>query len=265
MSYNATNMHDIEPHVAEIYDQANTYTDDVELIRNLIGARGPLRILEPFCGTGRILIPLAFDGHELAGLDQARGMLARGRAKINRLPREVRERTTLAEADVISEEWPEGFDLAIFGGNCLYELATPQKQEKCIISAAASLNSSGHVFVDNNHMEGDLDKSWQKSGVSQGFPTGTCADGTCIESTRETIWYDAPRRLVRFRRCIKVALPDGSIIKKEYVQQKHPVSTAEVQTWLEVHGFAIERMFGDRAGNPYTETSKREIFWARKH
>ena len=265
MSYNAINMYDIEPHIAEIYDQSETYTDDVELIRNLIGGRGPLRILEPFCGTGRILIPLALDGHELVGLDQARGMLDRAWAKISQLPQEVQRRITLFEADVTCEKWPEGFDLVILGANCFYELATPQEQERCIISAAASLNSGGHVYVDNNHMEGDLDESWQQSGVSEGFPTGTCSDGTYVESTTETIWWDAPRRLVRFRRCTKVTLPDGSIIKKEYVQQKHPVSAVEVQAWLKIHGFVVERMYGDRAGNRYTEASKRAIFWAKKH
>ncbi len=264
MSYNATNMYDIEPHIAEIYDQIETYTDDVELIRRLMGRRGPLRILEPFCGTGRILIPLALDGHELVGLDQAQGMLARAQAKIALLPAEVQARITLSEADVTSAEWPQGFDLVILGGNCFYELATPQEQEQCLVSTAASLNPGGHVYVDNDHMEGDLDKSWRRPGVSQGFPTGTCADGTRVESTTETIWYDAPLRLVRSRRCTTVTLPDGSTIRKEYVQQKHPVSAVEVQTWLETHGFLVERMYGDRAGSSYTETSYRAIFWAKK-
>jgi len=61
-----------------------------------------------------------------------------------------------------------------------------------------------------------------------------------------------------------VTLPDGSIVEKEYIQQKHPVSTVEVQTRLETHGFVVERMYGDRARNPYTETSGRAVFWARK-
>jgi SAM-dependent methyltransferase len=258
-------MYDVEPHIAEIYDQTETYTDDVELIRNLVGERGPLRILEPFCGTGRILIPLALDGHDLVGLDRAKGMLDRARAKIRQLPKGVQRRITLTEADVTSEEWLQGFDLIVLGGNCFYELATPQEQERCVISATASLNSGGHVYVDNDHMEGELDKSWQQLGVSQGFPTGLCSDGTYVESTTETIWWDAPRRLVRFRRRTKVTLPDESIIEKEYIQQKHPVSAVEVQTWLETHGFIIKRMYGDRAGNPYTETSSRAIFWAKKH
>jgi len=53
--------------------------------------------------------------------------------------------------------------------------------------------------------------------------------------------------------------------RNEYVHQKHPVSAVEVRGWLENHGFAVERTFGDRAGNPYTDASPRAIFWARKH
>jgi len=263
VSHNAI-MYDVEPHVAEIYDQVERCTDDMVLIRRLVGGRGPLHVLEPFCGTGRILIPLALDGHQLVGPDQARGMLARAREKIRQLPEGVQRRITLSEADVTREAWPQGFDLVVLGGNCFYELATPQEQEGCIVSAAASLDQGGHVYVDNDHMEGELDEAWRKPGVSQGFPTGTCADGTRVESTTETVWYDAPRRLARFRRRTKVTLPDGSVVEQEYIQQTHPVSTAEVQTWLESQGFIVERLYGDRAGNLYSETSQRAIFWARK-
>jgi SAM-dependent methyltransferase len=265
MSYNEINMYDVEPHVAEIYDQQETYSDDVELIRNLIGGRKSLKILEPFCGTGRILIPLAIDGHEVNGLDQAKGMLDRARLKIGQLPLEARRRVTLTETDVISGQWPSGFDLVILGGNCFYELATPEEQEKCVISAAGSLDLGGFVYVDNDHMEGELDRSWQRPGVGPGFPTGTCSDGTRVESFTETIWWDAPLRLVRFRRGTKVTLPDGSIVEKEYVQQKHPVSTLEVWTWLERHGFMVRRLYGDRTGYPYRDNSARAIFWAEKN
>lgn len=265
MSDNTTNMYDIDPHIAEIYDQSETYTDDVEFIRTLISGRGQLRILEPFCGTGRILIPLGLDGHDLVGLDQAQGMLDRARTKINWLPEEAQRRITLAQADVTSEDRPRGFDLVIFGGNCFYELATLEEQERCIISAASSLKAGGYIYLDNDHMEGDLDGSWRKGSLSQGFPTGTCADGTRVESSLETIWYDVPGRLVRFRRYTTITFPGGRTIKKAYIQQKHPVSAVEVQQWLETHGFTVERRSGDRSGSPYTETSSRAIFWAKKN
>ena len=260
----ATIMYDAEPHIAEIYDQTETMTADVDLIRALVGGRGPLRILEPFCGTGRILIPLALDGHELVGLDRARGMLDRAQAKIGRLSEGVQRRIALLETDVTRAPWPPGFDLVILGGNCFYELATPEEQAGCIRSAAVSLKARGYVYVDNDHMEGDLDEAWRRPGVSRGFPSGTCADGTLVESTMETVWYDAPRRLVQLRRSTRVTLPDGRLVEKGYVQQKHPVSTCEVRTWLATYGFAVDQLYGDRAGTPYDATSERAIFWARK-
>jgi len=264
VSVNRTNVYDVEPHVAEIYDQQEDYTDDVELIRRLIGHRQSLRILEPFCGTGRILIPLARDGHELVGLDQAKGMLDRARTKLQELPEQAQSRVTLLRCDVTDGEWPGEFDLVLLGGNCFYELASPEEQEGCIASAAAALRTGGYVYVDSDHMEGELDESWRRPGAGRSFPTGTCADGTRVESSTETIWVDARRRLDRFRRRTKVVSPDGRVTAAEYIQQKHPCSTGEVRGWLERHGFVVQHLFGDRAGNPYSETSGRAILWACK-
>ena len=252
------------PCVPEIYDQGETWTDDVVLIRRLVSALGQLRILEPFCGTGRIFIPLASDGHELVGIDQAHYMLEHARNKILQLPAEIRHRITLMETDVIGAKWPEGFDVVILGGNCFYELASPEEQEQCIMNAVKSLKPGGYVFVDNDHMEGDLDPSWCKSGIWKGFPTGTCADGTRVESVWEVIWFDISLRLIRYRRQTRIIHPDVTVVEKEYMQQKHPVSAGEVQQYLEKHGFVIERFYGDHIGNPCSDTSERAIFWARK-
>ena len=54
MSHNTAHMYDIDAHEAEVYDQVETYSNDIELIRRLPGNCARLRILEPFCGIGRI-------------------------------------------------------------------------------------------------------------------------------------------------------------------------------------------------------------------
>ena len=61
-----------------------------------------------------------------------------------------------------------------------------------------------------------------------------------------------------------ITSPDGTVAKKEWIQQKHPVSVVEQRGWLDRHGFAIEQLYGDRDGSPYTEASGHAIFWARK-
>ncbi len=264
MDRNKINPYAIDVHIAEIYDRSETDLEDVALLRRLIGKDQQLRIFEPFCGTGRILIPLAEDGHEILGMDQALPMLDRAREKINLLPMSVKKKITLINSNVVTANWPQGFDLVILGDNCFYELASLEEQEQCIRSAGRSLLPGGMIFIDNDHMEGELDQAWQRLGTSQLSLVGVCSDGTSVESARETIWFDASLRLVRFRRWIKIILPDGRSMKREFVQQKHPVSVVEIRGWLEDHGFVIEQFYGDHAGNTYIDTCKRAIFWARK-
>lgn len=265
MSHNKVSMYDIEPHVAEIYDQQENYINDVDLIRKLIGKRKSLRILEPFCGTGRILIPLVIDGHQAVGIDQAKVMLDRAHEKISQLPYDVQDRITLTKADVTSEDWPGDFDLVILGGNCLYELATAEEQEECILRASNSVKPGGYIYLDNSHMEGGLDESWQQLDIDEkAFPTGTCEDGTYIQTERERIWFDIAQRLVRYRRRTKILFPDGNSKTEEYMMQCHPPSKIEMQTWLENQGFTVEKVYGDRSGSSYEDTSSRAIFWAKK-
>jgi len=104
-------LYDLDAHVAELYDQIMTEAEDIVLIQGLIGSRKRLRILEPFCGTGRMLIPLALNGHHVVGMDRAQGMLARAQTRVRALPAEAQERVTLLPTDVLREEWPLGFDL----------------------------------------------------------------------------------------------------------------------------------------------------------
>ena len=258
-------MYDLDPHVAEIYDKTETKTEDVALIRRLIGARQRLRLLEPFCGTGRILLPLAHNGHTVVGLDRAQAMLDHAAAKMGDLPLAARERITVLRADVLQERWPRGFDLVILGGNCLYELATPQEQARVIAPAAAALRRGGHLFVDNDHMEGALDPSWYEPLEREAvFPSGECADGTRFHSRLCVTWYDAPRRLIRFRRRTRVTLPDGKVVDREIVQQKHPVSAREVAEWLTDEGLVIEGFLGDYEGCPHTDAAPRAMFWSQR-
>jgi hypothetical protein len=192
-------------------------------------------------------------------------MLARARSKLSALSPEVQGRTTLHQIDVLHEVWPGHFDLVLLAGNCLYELATAEEQAHVIARAAAALRPRSHLFVDNDHMEGDLDPSWYRPAVEEGvFPTGRCSDGTHLESSWSVIWYNTATRLIAFRRRTRITHPDGTIEERETIQQKHPPSADEVAGWLEAAGVAIERRMGDYDANYYTNNAPRAIFWARK-
>ena len=264
LSHDASNIYDADAYKAEWYDQTQRGTDDLDQIRRLIGGRGPWRILEPFCGTGRILIPLAVEGHVLVGMDQSKVLLGRCREKVSELPDDAPDRVSLIEADVTLGKWPGGFDLVVLGGNCFYELATPDEQEGCITSAAEALKPGGYVYVDNDHMEGELDPRWREWGESRLSEPFLCADGTTLQFSSETIWFDAPARLWRARRRTVVTAADGTVKEVEHIQQKHPVSADEVRGWIEKNGFAIEHNYGNTNDEPYRPDLNRATFWARK-
>jgi SAM-dependent methyltransferase len=254
--------YDVDSRIPEIYDSIETHTDDINLIREIIGKRKPLRILEPFCGTGRILIPLAQDGHAITGIDKSLPMLDSLRNKIDKLPVSIRGNITLIQADVLAGKWPDGFDIVTLGGNCFYELSTPEEQEKCVALARQALKPGGYLYLDNDHMEGYLHRSWYRPGTEHGcFPTGHCSDGTVITSSRSVVWYDIPRRLVRFRRTVKLKTPQGRTTTKNFLEQKHPPGTDEMTGWLHKYGFEIKNLWGDRRKSPYKDTSPRVVFW----
>ncbi|HEY98028.1 MAG TPA: class I SAM-dependent methyltransferase [Dehalococcoidia bacterium] len=256
--------YDIDYHITEIYDQIETQTEDISLIKDLIGVNRSLRILEPFCGNGWILVPLAQDGHEIVGIDKSAPMLESARDKIRKLPQNVRNNIILHQANVLTHEWPQDFDLVILGGNCLYELATPEEQEKCVSLARNTLKANGYLYLDNNHMEGDLNPEWRKSAILENtFPTGVCSDGTQVRVTTQTIWYDAENRLTRSRRTVEIITPNGNTLKKEWIEGCHAPSTFEMKAWLSKYGFNIENIWGDRNKSPYTDDSPQAVFWAK--
>lgn len=265
MDHNRTYPHDADAYIAEIYDQSETHNADVQLIRRLISSSDPLQILEPFSRTGRILLSLAADGHEVTGIERSQAMIARARRKVALQPEEVQYQVVLLEGDALEVDWPRGCDLVILGKNCLNELATPQAQEDCIQKAVRALKRGGHLYLDAAPIEGELDSAGQTPGfLEKQSLSGTCADGAQVEDFIETIRFDAPQRLVRFQRRIEITLPDGEKIIQEFEQQKHLVSVAEVRDWLERNGFEIEQCFGDYDGSPYEAASPRAIFWAKK-
>jgi predicted O-methyltransferase YrrM len=255
--------YDIDLYITEIYDQFEVQREDIALLRELIGKRKPLKILELFTGNGRILIPLAQDEHKIIGIDKSKAMLESARRKIHQLPKRIRKNINLKRADVLKTKWPKGFDLVILGGNCLYELATPEEQETCIRKASQSVKLDGYLYLDNDHMEGDLTPSWRGPKKGKAFPTGVCADGARVKGFTEVIGQDISNRIVRYRRTVEITTMNGKTKRAEWFEQCHAPSTREMLGWLKKYGFVVEQLWGSRDKSPYTDNSPRAVFWAK--
>jgi SAM-dependent methyltransferase len=251
-----------DPLLAELYDRFEAFEDDLSLLRSLIGSRQRLSILECFSGTGRILIPLAKDGHAVTGIELAWAMHQRAARKLKLLPTDVRSRARLEVRDALDGGWGSGYDLVILGANALYELPSASTQEQCIRLAAAALRLNGHVFVDNDDYKGD----WERGpfGQQRIIFEGTGSDGTFGRFTLRHLRFDKEAQVLEVQRSWYKRDPSGTEEEQKYVGRKHPVRAQEVRDWLRTHGFRVLEQFGNREGVAYTPSCDRAIFWAQK-
>ncbi len=266
MGINKVNPYEVESRVPEVYDQEETQTHDVKFIKKLLQNTNCSRILEPFCGTGRILLPLAEEGYEIVGIDSSAGMLKRLREKLHKLPQSVQERVDIIQSDLTVSDWPKGFYAVLLAGNCLYELADVSEQQEIVRKAIDSLKPQGFLFVDNDNMDGELSESWCRIDREvESFPSGQCRDRTQLQGYTKTTWVDRKRRIWRAQRRLEITYPNGKKEERRWHTQKHPVSADEVSSWLQANGIKILRVFGGtKTGKTFQKESKRATFWAQK-
>jgi SAM-dependent methyltransferase len=244
-----------DPLLAYLYDQQENYTDDIELLRRLIGNSGPLNILECLSGTGRILIPLVQDGHRITGIEIASAMNDRVELKISRFSDDLRCRISLINQDVLEGQWGTDYDLVIMGANAFYELPSVGMQEQCIKFAYESLVAGGYVYIDNNDFDGDWDED--SFGKERVIFEGKDESGNYGRYTMTGHKVDKENGILYIKRGCLRRNADGTEKYNEYIGKKHPVTAEEVENWLKKYHFRIIHLFGDRKGTRYGSGSNR--------
>jgi SAM-dependent methyltransferase len=248
--------------LAELYDQCETDMEDVDFLKKLIGAGHFYQILECFSGSGRILIPLLQDGHQLTGIEMANAMSERTRNKIEQINKELLCRTDLLVQDVCEGNWGKGYDIIIIGNNALFELPSAEMQERCIRLAYEALKSGGKLFIDTNNWRQRL--SGEMLGDSWVALEGTVENGQYGKLTGEVIAINADKQVMEMKRTWLTRTADGKESLYEYTSYKHPVTYRELEQWINSYDFSYIHVYGDYLGNAFSQDSRRVIFWAEK-
>lgn len=132
---------------ARYYDaDFRDYLDDLPFYRELARRTGG-PILELMCGTGRVLIPLAEDGHTITGVDSSPAMLALARDHLAQAG--LAAQATLIEGDVRDLPLPEGqFALAFVAVNSFMHLESVRDQLACLSNVRRALTRRGLLVLD---------------------------------------------------------------------------------------------------------------------
>ena len=109
-------------------------------------AKGP--ILDLACGTGRLLVPLLRDGHQVIGLDRSEFMLANAARRISRLPKTHERRSVLVRADLRSFAFHVPATLGVAAFHSIQHLLKDEDFVGFLTSARASLRKGGWLAFD---------------------------------------------------------------------------------------------------------------------
>src|SRR5579859_1834105 len=131
--------------IADYYDESPMVrgrTRDVAFYRAAVHEYGD-PVLELGCGTGRIALALAADGHRVTGLDISERMLERCNKKRAELRTEARERFHLVQGDMTRFDLGEKFRVVIIPFRPMQHLLEIDEQISCLESVRRHLWSSG--------------------------------------------------------------------------------------------------------------------------
>ncbi len=246
---------------ADLYELEETETEDVLLLLSLLGSK-PLKVLEPACGSGRIIVPLAKAGHQVHGFDLDVTMLL----KIPDLAKGLTN-ATYASMDAFTGDWGSDYDAVVLGGNLMINIESDlpyQKAQQLLIQKAADcLKPGGHLFMDFN-LYSRPEEIFSKNDGYVIFE-GTDSRGVSGKLTVIGDSYDTVTQMAAGRRRIELRMPDGSLEVLHETYQKHIPTLENVQHWMKDAGFVTEYEFGNYQREALSENTVRCILYACKN
>jgi SAM-dependent methyltransferase len=124
---------------------------DIHFYRHLAQNRvafAPGPVLDLACGSGRLLVPLLRDGHEVIGLDRSADMLAAAQRRVRRLSPSRAKRCTLVRADLRAFALRRPAGMAISAFHSVQHLLSDDDLRRFLRSARASLVQGGWLLFD---------------------------------------------------------------------------------------------------------------------
>jgi SAM-dependent methyltransferase len=253
---------------ARYYDaDYRNYDEDVDLILTLAlesagesteESAGP--ILELGCGTGRLLLPLARQGHAVTGVDVSPALLAIARARLAGLDN---ARVELVQADIRTYDLPrKDYAFAFCTSNTLMHLTDPAAQLAALRNAHRHLRTGGALLLDLFNpdvarlvaIDGvqELADHWRDEETGAQVIKWAVRSVDWAEQIQETIFI------------YEETLPDGGSRRTICPFQLRFLWRNEAELMLQAAGFAVEAVWGDFEGGDYAAAGDHLILLARK-
>ena len=243
---------------APFYDWENARTfgrRDIAFWRRVL-KREQASTLELGCGTGRLLVPLARAGGEVAGIDRSAAMLARAVRRVRRL--DPSKRPSVVRGDIRSLPYAAGrFGLVIAPYGMLQSLTSDRDLDTALAEAARVLRPGGLFGVD---LVPEL-LTWRayRRRVRLRGRNRRGATLTLVESVR----HDRRRRLTIFDEEF-VERRGRQVTRRRFSLTFRTLPMKSVLARIERAGFEIQVVLGDYRGGPWDVRADVWVILARR-
>lgn len=234
------------------------FDEDLQLVRQS-AARCGSPILELGCGTGRLLLSLATDGHEVTGVDLSEAMLELARQKVS--SQGLSSRVTLFRQDMRELDLGRRFKLAFATINSFMHMMNADDQLVALNRIYQHLTGDGILLLDlfNPHPERLLDCSGQVTldKVLTDADTGQ----TWTKFRIQTV--DLAEQTVHTTLLLDQTNREGHVQRETFDYSLRYIYRAELELLLHRAGFQLEAVYGSYELDEYTGESDKMIAVAR--
>jgi SAM-dependent methyltransferase len=254
-----------EDFVADVYDALPTVSGRADLDFYLdcaAQARGP--ILELGCGTGRVLMPVAEAGHTICGLDLSAAMLAKCKAKVAALPRELQSRVKLIQADMAAFKLPDRFKLVITPFRPFQHLQSVDEQTACLHAVHEHLAPGGRLILDVFHTDAQRMHDPKFLGERDIAAEVPLPGGRKLRLAERTVAFHRAIQANDVELIHYITHADGRMERRVHAFRMRYFFRYEVEHLLACSGFRIVELFGNFDRTPLADHSPEMLFVAEK-
>ena len=245
--------------VARYYDaETGEKTDDLVLYSRLALAH-PGAILDVGCGTGRVLLHLANQGHASHGIENDRAMLERLEQKVHAQPH-LRERLAYVRADARAHHFDRQFSLILLSYNALMHFKTPAAQLSLLANLRSCLAVGGALVIDlPNAAPAYADENNDALTWERNFLDPASGHLVMLQSIS---WLDRSAQLLTVDWIYDEIDGDGVLRRRIATHELRYFFLAELRLLLDQCQFQVDAVHGDHEGGKYDDESERMIVFA---
>lgn len=211
-------------------------------------------VLELACGSGRLTLPIAQQGTEIAGLDASEPMLALAREK----SRSANLQVEWHLGDMTDFDLQSRFSLIFVPNNSIAHLLTWHDFGLCLACVRQHLTQDGWFMLDYFNPSLML----LSRDPETRYPAGIfdAPDGSGPISVLEQVRYDAATQINHIRWFWHTEATEKEETSDFSMRVYFP---QELDALLVLNGFAVEAKYGDYDLSPFTSASRHQLLVAR--